>query len=53
LLNLIYIDGGSDDYVKLGGYLLNGPEYTDKIKLDNWELSSESNLLANNAICDM
>jgi hypothetical protein len=43
------------DYVHpaRGGYLLNDIEYTDKIILDNWELSSESKLLVENDICDM
>lgn len=44
---------GNGDYLEFGGYLLNGIEYTDKIILSNWELSSESKLLDKNKICDM
>jgi len=39
--------------LELGGYLLNGEEYTDEIILANWELSSESKLLERNDISDM
>lgn len=41
------------DYLAFGGYLLNGTEFTDKIILSNWELSSETRLLDKNDICDM
>jgi len=40
-------------YLELGGYLLNGEEYTDEIILSNWELSSKSTLLEENDIIDM
>jgi DNA-directed RNA polymerase len=40
-------------YLELGGYLLNGSEYTDEIILSNWELSSQSTLLDRNDIVEM
>jgi DNA-dependent RNA polymerase len=42
-----------NNYLELGGYLLNGEEYTDEIILSNWELSSKSTLLERNDISDM
>jgi hypothetical protein len=41
------------NYLELGGYLLNGEEYTDEIILSNWELSSKSRLLEWNDISEM
>ena len=41
-----------NNYLELGGYLLNGEEYTDEIILSNWELSSNSRLLERNDIVD-
>nr|QWO71370.1 RNA polymerase [Termitomyces sp. T123] len=42
-----------NNYLELGGYLLNGEEYSDEIILSNWELSSNSAILERNEICDM
>lgn len=42
-----------NNYLELGGYLLNGVEYTDEIILSNWELRSQSSLLERNDIVDM
>jgi len=42
-----------NNYLELGGYLLNGEEYTDEIILSNWELSSKSRLLEQNDISEM
>jgi len=42
-----------NNYLELGGYLLNGEEYTDEIILSNWELSSKSRLLEWNDISEM
>jgi DNA-directed RNA polymerase len=42
-----------NNYLELGGYLLNGEEYTDEIILSNWELSSQSKLLDHNDIISM
>jgi len=39
--------------LEVGGYLLNGEEYTDEIILSNWELSSKSKLLKKNDILSM
>jgi hypothetical protein len=43
----------NDDKIELGGYLLNGIEYTDKIISRNWELSTENQFLPNNFVFDM
>jgi DNA-dependent RNA polymerase len=43
----------NDDNIQLGGYLLNGIEYTDKIISRNWELSTENKFLPNNSVFDM
>ena len=40
-------------YSELGGYLLNGKMYSNKIILPNWELSSKSTLLSENIVCSM
>lgn len=40
-------------YLELGGYILNGEEYTDEIILSNWELSSKSTFLGENDIIKM
>lgn len=52
---LYKLSGAAPDnhYLELGGYLLNGEEYTDEIILSNWELSSKSTLLERNDISDM
>jgi hypothetical protein len=42
-----------NNYLELGGYLLNGEEYTDERILSNWELSSNSQILERNDIVDM
>ena len=42
-----------NNYLSLGGYLLNGEEFTDEIILSNWELSSKSRFLKRNDIVDM
>jgi DNA-directed RNA polymerase len=42
-----------NNYLEVGGYLLNGEEYTDEIILSNWELSSQSKLLDHNDIISM
>ena len=42
-----------NNYLELGGYLLNGEEYTDEIILSNWEFSSKSRLLEWNDISEM
>ena len=44
---------GKGEYLEFGGYLLKGIGYTDKIKLPNWELTSESKILDINKVCDM
>jgi hypothetical protein len=43
----------NDAKIELGGYLLNGIEYTDKIISSNWELSTENKFLLNNSVFDM
>jgi hypothetical protein len=43
----------TDDNNQLGGYLLNGIEYTDEIISKNWELKTESNFLLDNSVYDM
>ena len=40
-------------YSKLGGYLLNGEMYSNKIIFPNWELSSKSTFLSGNIVCSM
>jgi hypothetical protein len=51
------VEGGeyqsNDEKIQLGGYLLNGIEYTDKIISSNWELSTENKFLPNNSVFDM
>nr|QWO71367.1 RNA polymerase [Termitomyces sp. DKA19] len=42
-----------NNYLELGGYLLNGEEYFDEIILSNWELSSNSAISDRNDICYM
>ena len=42
----------NDDNIQLGGYLLNGLEYTDEIISRNWELKTESKILVNNSVFD-
>ena len=44
---------GKGEYLEFGAYLLYGIDYTDKIKLPNWELTSESKILDINKVCDM
>jgi hypothetical protein len=43
----------NNDKIQLGGYLLNGIEYTDNIISSNWELSTENKFLLNNSVFDM
>jgi hypothetical protein len=42
-----------NNYLELGGYLLNREEYTDEIILSNWEFSSNSQFLERIDIVDM
>lgn len=43
----------NDGNIQLGGYLLNGIEYTDEIISRNWELKTETKILVNNSVFDM
>lgn len=43
----------NDSNIQLGGYLLNGIEYTDNMITNNRELASKNKFLFNNSIFDM
>jgi DNA-directed RNA polymerase len=43
----------NDGNFQLGGYLLNGIEYTDNLITNNWELSSTNKFKNNNSILNM